>query len=130
VRESTASLDQTPIDSGGRWSGLIETVANGGDEVIVTTEAGLRVVIILEERLLALRAASGGGLRALTDRELEVLRYISEGATGSAVAQRLGLAANTVAQHLVSVRRKLGTTTTAAAIALARDTGLLPPLRG
>ncbi len=121
---------EASVEGVGSWPRLLDDVAAGDGEVVLTTADGRRVVVIAEERLLALRAASSGSLRPLTVRELEVLRCVAEGATGSAVARRLGLAANTVAQHLVSVRRKLGTSTTAAAIAVARDTGLLPRSHG
>ena len=129
MREAQLSPREVAADGVGSWPQLLDEVA-GGHEVVVTTAAGRRVVVVAEERLLALRAATPGSPRALTDRELEVLRCVAEGATGGAVARHLGLAANTVAQHLVSVRRKLGTSTTAAAIAVARDTGLLPAARG
>jgi DNA-binding NarL/FixJ family response regulator len=61
----------------------------------------------------------------LTKREIGILALVASGKSGTQVAADLSLAPNTVAQHLVSVRRKLGVSTTAAAIEVARESGLL-----
>jgi DNA-binding NarL/FixJ family response regulator len=62
----------------------------------------------------------------LTPRESEVLVLIDEGLSGAQIASRLGLSANTIAQHLVNVRRKYGVRSSAAAAAAARQAGDLP----
>ena len=64
-------------------------------------------------------------VQSLTGRETQILLLARDGLTGREIATALHLASNTVAQHLVNVRRKLGVRTTAAAVAQATAHGLL-----
>lgn len=61
----------------------------------------------------------------LTDRERDVLRWISLGASNKVAAQKLSISPSTVRTHVESVFRKLGCTTRAAAILKATQLGLL-----
>jgi HD-GYP domain-containing protein (c-di-GMP phosphodiesterase class II)/DNA-binding CsgD family transcriptional regulator len=63
----------------------------------------------------------------LTEREIEVLRCISLGASNKAVALKLSISTSTVRTHVESVFRKLGCTTRAAATLKAVQLGLLDP---
>ncbi|WP_114239144.1 HD domain-containing phosphohydrolase [Dyella sp. C9] len=67
-------------------------------------------------------------LYVLTDREKEVLRCISLGASNKAVALKLSISTSTVRTHVESVFRKLQCTTRAAAILKAVQLGLLDPV--
>jgi DNA-binding CsgD family transcriptional regulator len=96
------------------WGDVLRTVADGDRRMIVEDAAGNRFVLVSEARY-----------RALTAREQEILQMIADGCPGSVVAERLGLAPNTVAQHLASVRRKYGVRSSAAAAAVARQDGLI-----
>lgn len=49
-----------------------------------------------------------GVLKALTEREIEILRLIAEGMSTSAIALRLGRSVKTVEWHRVSLGEKLG----------------------
>jgi DNA-binding NarL/FixJ family response regulator len=60
----------------------------------------------------------------LTPRELEVLRLIATGIGNAAIAARLGLAANTVSNHISSIFAKLQVASRAEAIVRARSAGL------
>ncbi|WP_432511468.1 LuxR C-terminal-related transcriptional regulator [Kineococcus sp. SYSU DK001] len=97
----------------------------------VEDATGRRFVVLSEERYRELEEAARrpAGARtarvSLTARELEVLRLVAAGHAGAVVAERLGLAANTVAQHLTAVRRKYGVRSSAAAAAAAREDGLI-----
>ncbi|WP_205707492.1 LuxR C-terminal-related transcriptional regulator [Kineococcus vitellinus] len=81
--------------------------------------------------------AAGGGAPAtappraaavrLTPREREVLLLVATGRTAAGAAAALGVAVNTVSQHLVGVRRKYGVSSTRAAVERARADGELPP---
>ena len=62
----------------------------------------------------------------LTERERQILARVAAGQTGRETAEDLGLAENTVAQHLASVRRKYGVHTSLAAVQAARLAGELP----
>ncbi|RUL63165.1 LuxR family transcriptional regulator [Dyella dinghuensis] len=61
----------------------------------------------------------------LTEREKDVLRCISLGASNKAVALKLSISPSTVRTHVESVFRKLGCTTRAAATLKAVQLGLL-----
>ncbi|WP_342316665.1 HD domain-containing phosphohydrolase [Lysobacter sp. FW306-1B-D06B] len=61
----------------------------------------------------------------LTDREREILRWISLGASNKQVAQKLSISPSTVRTHVESVFRKLDCSTRAAATLKATQLGLL-----
>lgn len=111
---------------------------DAGDPVVVESLHGTVVCMspaAYTELLLTARKADphdGSGddhpvpsVVRLTPRELEVLRTAAEGGTTAAIAFRLGVAPNTVAQHLVAVRRKYHVRTTSAAVDRARVDGLV-----
>jgi LuxR family transcriptional regulator, maltose regulon positive regulatory protein len=88
----------------------------------------------LAERLLALEervregassAAAPARLEALTERELAVLRLLGGLGSGREIASELYVSHNTVKTQIRSIYRKLGVTTRAEAVALARERGLL-----
>lgn len=69
--------------------------------------------------------------RALSPRELEVLRMTSEGMTNSEIAQRLQVTVHAVKFHLASIYRKLGVANrTEAAVAFLRRNGSAEPSTG
>lgn len=61
----------------------------------------------------------------LTDREAEVLRAVAAGATNRQAAASLHVSEATVKTHLVHVFDKLGATSRTAAVARARELGIL-----
>jgi DNA-binding CsgD family transcriptional regulator len=61
----------------------------------------------------------------LTQRERDVLRWISLGASNKEVARKLAISPSTVRTHVESVFRKLECTTRAAATLKATQLGLL-----
>lgn len=120
---------QVPTD----WfADVLRATADGERRAIVEDAAGHRFVIVSEAHYRALEDAERAQSQSpghpgvtLTAREQEILQLIAEGCPGAVAAERLGLAPNTVAQHLVSVRRKYGVHSSAAAAALARQGGLI-----
>ncbi|MDJ1372245.1 response regulator transcription factor [Gulosibacter molinativorax] len=62
---------------------------------------------------------------ALSAREMEVLGYVAEGKTNAEIASALFLSETTVKSHLGHVFTKLGVTTRTAAVAEARERGIL-----
>jgi DNA-binding CsgD family transcriptional regulator len=65
--------------------------------------------------------ASAGNPYGLTDRELEVLRHLSAGATNKAIAAELVLSVRTVDRHVSNIFTKLGVSSRAAATAHAHE---------
>jgi RNA polymerase sigma factor (sigma-70 family) len=55
-------------------------------------------------------------LESLSEREIEVLQMLTEGATNRAIAQSLGVTTRTVAKHLENIYKKLGVNSRAEAI--------------
>ncbi|GAB2860160.1 helix-turn-helix transcriptional regulator [Streptomyces deserti] len=62
----------------------------------------------------------------LAPREVDVLACVATGATNAAVAERLGVTAETVKGYLRSAMRKLGARTRGEAVVAARRAGWLP----
>jgi DNA-binding CsgD family transcriptional regulator len=73
---------------------------------------------------LATTAASGDP-HGLTDRELEVLRHLSAGATNKAIAAELVLSVRTVDRHVSNIFAKLGVSSRSAATAYAHEHGFV-----
>lgn len=97
------------------------------EAIVAAVEAAARGETVLApgvaERLVtALRKPPA----ALSGRELEVLRALAEGKANRAIARALFISEATVKTHLVHVFEKLGVDNRTAAVAAARDRGLLP----
>ncbi len=65
----------------------------------------------------------------LSDRELEILGLLAEGARPKEVAEQLFLSVKTVKNHLTSIYAKLGVESAAQAVATAYRRGLVGPTR-
>ena len=63
----------------------------------------------------------------LTDRELQVLRLLSDGLTTKAVSSVLGIAFKTAACHRYRILAKLGVTETVSAMRWAIRAGVIEP---
>lgn len=61
----------------------------------------------------------------LSDRELEVLKWLSEGNRNDRIADKMNIASVTVNYHLKEIKRKLGAKTREQSVALAYKKGLL-----
>jgi DNA-binding NarL/FixJ family response regulator len=62
---------------------------------------------------------------SLSARELEVLVLVASGDSNSDIARRLHLSETTVKSHLAHIYPKLGVNSRTAAVAAARDTGII-----
>jgi DNA-binding NarL/FixJ family response regulator len=116
------------------WNALLDDIAASDAPLVLETPSGARVVLVSEREFLNRGQSKGESppptpvatsTARLTKREIGILALVAEGKSGSQVATELSLAPNTVAQHLVSVRRKLGVSTTVAAIEVAKSSDLL-----
>jgi LuxR family maltose regulon positive regulatory protein len=61
----------------------------------------------------------------LTERELEILQLVATGASNQAIAQQLVISLHTVKKHLTHILAKLNAPSRTAAVAHARDRGML-----
>jgi HD-GYP domain-containing protein (c-di-GMP phosphodiesterase class II) len=80
---------------------------------------------LLEKRRPAASTSLAPATGLLTEREREILRWVSLGASNKGVAQKLSISPSTVRTHIESVFRKLGCSTRAAATLKAAQLGLL-----
>jgi DNA-binding CsgD family transcriptional regulator len=96
------TYDQEPVGVAG-FSGL--------PTLTPTEEAALRILVYsLFSQVTAFRNIGiAGGSEQLTPREKEVIALSADGFTSDDIAERLGMAARTVNQHVDNVARKLGT---------------------
>ncbi len=81
----------------------------------------------LTSRLLDELARPGYTPSELTDREVEILRYIARGLSNKEIASVLGLSENTVKTHVRKILAKLNARSRAEAAAYAVQAGLLHP---
>ncbi|MEU6417762.1 response regulator transcription factor [Streptomyces spiralis] len=72
-------------------------------------------------------AKAPAGLRALTNRELEVLRLVARGLTNAETADRLFISEATVKTHLNRAMGKLSLASRAQAVVVAYESGLVRP---
>ncbi len=73
------------------------------------------------------RRTDAPGLDRLSERELEVLVLVSQGASNTEIADQLFLSERTVKGHIGSIFGKLGARDRAAAIIVAYESGLIVP---
>jgi len=95
----------------------IVTIARGGTALAAEAQAGLAREIQERERT--------GGRPQLTDREQEVLNFVSQGLSAPDIGKQIHLSTTTVKSHLHSLYEKLGVSDRAAAVAEAMRRGLL-----
>jgi DNA-binding CsgD family transcriptional regulator/tetratricopeptide (TPR) repeat protein len=70
-------------------------------------------------------AGSPAAVTVLTARQLDVLRLVAQGLSNADIARRLMLSEHTVHRHLAMIRRKLGLSSRAAAVAWGVRAGLV-----
>jgi LuxR family maltose regulon positive regulatory protein len=116
-------------------TGLLQTVASEGDEVVQLAERAadqappewidrLRRAAVPADRA---RAAGGGDpVATLTDRERDVLRLLAGRLTVREIASELYVSPNTLKFHLKTIYRKLGVGSRAEAADVARRMTALP----
>jgi LuxR family maltose regulon positive regulatory protein len=63
-------------------------------------------------------------VETLSDRELEILRYMATGATNQAIADQLFITVGTVKSHINHILGKLEARNRTEAVARARESGL------
>lgn len=97
------------------------------NHIVVADEPAWPIMLAALRRFLA---RHGNGVHEaaadfdeLSERERQVLELIARGLDNAEIAQRLGISARTVRNHITRVFAKVGATTRAQAIVRARDAG-------
>jgi len=80
---------------------------------------------VTEQVLRLVRSNQFGSSNLLTDRELDVLRYLAQGLTTSQAGAELFISENTVKTHIRHIHEKLDVSNRAEAIAKATQLGLI-----
>jgi DNA-binding NarL/FixJ family response regulator len=127
---------------------LVLTTYDSDADILLAIEAGATGYLLKdtssEELYRAIRAAARGEAilsptvaarlmgqvriqaeERLSERELEVLQLVSEGASNSEIASRLHISQATVKSHLVHIFGKLGVTDRTSAVTTALQRGIL-----
>jgi len=110
-------------------AGLIGAMSFGGTAIdsTVDTRSALTLVAIAAfyaaQRLASPNAPTP--IPHLSDRELEVMRWVASGRRQVDIALMLGLSERTIENHLRRIRKRLGATSTAQAIHLVVRAGSL-----
>jgi DNA-binding NarL/FixJ family response regulator len=100
----------------------------GADDYVTKPSAADEVLARLRTVTHRIRPTSVAAHGRLTRREHEVLTLLSEGLRWTEIAERLVISPKTVATHVENIRRKLGVSSRAEAIAVAyRDHLLASP---
>lgn len=100
---------------------VIRTAADG--ELAVPAELFAKVIKLQRDRAEQ-RSDRDRAVRYLTDRELEVLRRISQGLDNRQIASSLGVSVNTVRGHVQKVLEKLGVHSKLGAMARSKELGI------
>jgi DNA-binding NarL/FixJ family response regulator len=91
---------------------------------------GSTVTHRLLERFAGPSGAVPPSLDGLTERELEILRFVAGGLSNAEIAERLVVSETTVKTHVSAVLRKLGVRDRVQAVIAAYDAGLVRPAAG
>ena len=105
---------------------LALTLARGGGDIATVHDARLLLERVTREGPPDGQPAGGETVAPLTQRELDVLRLAAAGRSNRQIATELYLALGTVKSHLHAIAGKLGAANRVEAVAIARQSGLLP----
>ncbi|CAM3251920.1 response regulator transcription factor [Nocardioides dubius] len=128
-----AVLVLTNYDTDGDILGAVEAGASGyllkdapPDELITAIRAAAAGETALAPAIAGrLLARMRSPQPSLSTREIEVLQLVAAGATNGEIATRLHISDATVKSHLVHIYTKLGVSSRTAAVATARQDGIL-----
>lgn len=103
-------------------TGLVGAMSFGGASIDSSREAQLALTLVAVAALQTARRlaspAATAAIPRLSDRELEVIRWVASGRRQADVALQLKLSERTVEGHLRRIRNRLGAASTAQAIYL------------
>lgn len=95
-----------------RWQWLTDVRRPAGENALADISGELPVVVPLSSD-------------RLSEREMDVMRYLPTVLTAAEIAENLGISVNTVKAHMRAIYRKLGAARRREAVAVARQLGYL-----
>lgn len=108
------------LSKGSSFSEVLQTV-----EAVADGETGLSPALAVSMLRAAQDAAPGPDGPLLSDRQVEILQAIADGATTKQVARALGIAQKTVHNHLNAIYRRLDTQSLTHAVLSAVRLGII-----
>ena len=112
-------------------AGLIGAMSFGGTMIDSTVDTRTALTLVAVAAFYAAQRLANPNVPApiphLSDRELEVMRWVASGRRQVDIAVMLGLSERTVENHLRRIRKRLGATSTAQAMHLVVRAGSLEP---
>lgn len=111
----------TPLD---RLVAALRDIQNGGAATSPAMEAKLFEIV---GRLLRTRDVASSRKPALTGREIEILREVSDGLTSREISEKLFISENTVKNHIRNVLDKTGLGSRHDAVLYAIREGIIDP---
>ncbi len=100
----------------------IRTVYNGG----VLIEPEVAGTVVTEYRRLSQSVEPASGINMLTDREIEIIRYVAAGLSNREIANKLAYSEKTVKNYLSNIFSKLGIRDRTQAAIYGLRQGLIP----
>lgn len=96
-------------DERAHWSYLSKRSSTSASVLVRAVRAAAAGVSVIDPSVLAdRRARAGSSLASLSARQHEVLGLIAEGLNNQSIADRLGIALNSVSNHLNAIYAQLG----------------------
>lgn len=98
-----------PADVRQGWSYLTKNSTKSIETLASAIRMTIRGETIIDPALInRSQARPGTGIGALTNRQFEVLRAVARGESNQAIAEELGIAVNSVGNHLIAIYDALG----------------------
>lgn len=112
-------------------AGLIGAMSFGGTAIDSSVDTRSALTLIATTAFHAAQRLAGpnepASMPHLSDRELQVMRWVASGRRQADIALMLGLSERTIENHLRRIRKRLGATSTAQAMHLVVRSGSLKP---
>ena len=109
--------------SGHELANAVRTVASGG--ALIDPSVARKVVTEFARLTSPARPINEGLPESLTERELEVLRYLAEGFSNREIGNKLSLTEGTVKNYVTNVLQKIGARDRTQAALRGRELGLI-----
>ena len=101
-------LASVPPDQIAGWSYLLKSSVSDIGSLTRAIQASAAGLVVLDPQLVKGNPSGEGRVSALTERQQEILRLISQGLTNSAIARRLSLAEKSVENQINLIYQGLG----------------------